>query len=98
MTLQGAEVAIERLHPEFVVRLANAIREARSAGLSFAGVFSAYRPPAFGIGAFSDKFNSLHSYGLAVDVHAVSQDQPADFFWTPARRIWIDKGAMNTGP
>jgi len=61
MTLQGAEVAIERLHLEFVVRLANAIREARSAGLSFAGVFSAYRPPAFGIGAFSDKFNSLHT-------------------------------------
>ena len=31
MTLQGAELAIGRLHPEFVVRLANAIREARSA-------------------------------------------------------------------
>src|SRR5262249_3930050 len=27
MTLQGPELAIERLHPEFVVRLANAIRE-----------------------------------------------------------------------
>ena len=48
MTLQGPELAIDRLHPEFVVRLANAIREARSAGLPFAGVFSAYRPPAFG--------------------------------------------------
>src|SRR5262245_47679541 len=46
MTLQGAELALGRLHPEFVVRLANAIREARSAGLPFAGVFSAYRPPA----------------------------------------------------
>ena len=68
MTLQGAELAIGRLHPEFVVRLANAIREARSAGLPFAGVFSAYRPPAFGIGGFSDKFNSLHTYGLAVDM------------------------------
>ena len=64
MTLQGAEVAIGRLHPEFVIRLANAIREARSAGLSFAGVFSAYRPPAFGIGAFSDKFNSCIATGL----------------------------------
>jgi hypothetical protein len=20
-----------------------------------------------------------------------------NFFWTPARRIWIDKGAINTG-
>jgi hypothetical protein len=73
MTLQGAELAIGRLHPEFVVRLANAIREARSAGLLFAGVFSAYRPPVFGIGAFSDKFHSLHSYGLAVDVHGIGR-------------------------
>jgi hypothetical protein len=73
MTLQGAELAIGRLHPEFVVRLANAIREARGAGLPFAGVFSAYRPPAFGIGAFSDKFHSLHSYGLAVDVDGIGR-------------------------
>ena len=35
MTLQGAELAIGRLHPEFVIRLAP-IREARSAGLPFA--------------------------------------------------------------
>jgi hypothetical protein len=68
MTLQGAELAIGRLHPEFAVRLENAIREARSAGLPSAGVFSAYRPPAFGVGGFSDKFNSLHTYGLAVDM------------------------------
>ena len=40
MTLQGAELAIGRLHPEFAVRLENAIREARSAGLPSAGVFS----------------------------------------------------------
>src|SRR5262249_5180952 len=60
MTLQGAELAIGRLRPEFVVRLAHAIREARNAGLPFAGVFSAYRPPAFGVGGFADKFNSLH--------------------------------------
>src|SRR5205807_3663009 len=25
-------------------------------------------PPAFGVGGFSDKFNSLHTYGLAVDM------------------------------
>jgi hypothetical protein len=73
MTLQGPELAIERLHPEFVVRLANAIREARSAGLPFAGVFSAYRPPAFGVGGFSDKFNSLHTYGLAVDMSGIGR-------------------------
>jgi hypothetical protein len=78
MTRQGADLATERLHPEFVVRLANAIREARNAGLQSAGVFSAYRPPAFGIGGFSDKFNSLHTYGLAVDMsgigHAASRE------------------------
>ena len=89
MTLQGAEVAIERLHPEFVVRLANAIREARSAGLSFAGVFSAYRPPAFGIGAFSDKFNSLHSYGLAVDVHGIGRPG------SPEAQLWHEIAARN---
>ena len=25
------------------------------------------------------------------------QERPHPFFWTPARRIWIDKGAINTG-
>jgi hypothetical protein len=89
MTLQGAEVAIERLHPEFVVRLANAIREARSAGLSYAGVFSAYRPPAFGIGAFSDKFNSLHSYGLAVDVHGIGRPGSLE------AQLWHEIAARN---
>jgi hypothetical protein len=71
MTRQGPELAIGRLHPEFVRRLAGAIREARKAGLSNTGIFSAYRPPAFGIGGFSDKFNSLHTYGLAVDMSGI---------------------------
>jgi hypothetical protein len=50
MTRQGPERAIERLHPEFVKRLAAAIAEARGAGMPMAGIFSAYRPPAFGVG------------------------------------------------
>ena len=70
MTRQGPERAIGRLHPEFVSRLAAAIAEART-GLPFAGIFSAYRPPAFGIGGFVDKFHSLHTYGLAVDVTGI---------------------------
>ena len=57
MTRQGPERAIGRLHPEFVKRLAAAITEARGAGLPFAGIFSAYRPPAFGVGGFADKFH-----------------------------------------
>jgi hypothetical protein len=89
MTLQGAELAIGRLHPEFVIRLANTIREARNAGLPFAGVFSAYRPPAFGIGAFSDKFHSLHSYGLAVDVHGIGRPG------SPEAQLWHEIAARN---
>jgi hypothetical protein len=71
MTRQGPERAIGRLHPEFVKRLAATIMEARGAGLPFAGIFSAYRPPAFGVGGFADKFHSLHTYGLAVDVTGI---------------------------
>ena len=89
MTLQGAELAIGRLHPEFVVRLANAIREARRAGLPFAGVFSAYRPPAFGVGGFSDKFNSLHTYGLAVDMNGIGRPGSSE------AQLWHETAARN---
>jgi hypothetical protein len=89
MTLQGPELAIGRLHPEFVVRLANAIREARGAGLPFAGVFSAYRPPAFGVGGFSDKFNSLHTYGLAVDMQGIGRPG------SPEAQLWHEIAARN---
>jgi hypothetical protein len=78
MTLQGPEVAIGRLHPEFAVRLEHAIREARNAGLPSASVFSAYRPPAFGVGGFSNKFNSLHTYGLAVDMRGIGEPGSAE--------------------
>jgi hypothetical protein len=78
MTRQGPQLAIGRLHPEFIRRLAAAIREARQAGLSNAGVFSAYRPPAFGVGGFSDKFNSLHTYGLAVDMTGIGGPATAE--------------------
>jgi hypothetical protein len=87
MTRQGPELAIGRLHPIFVVRLANAIREARQAGLAYAGIFSAYRPPAFGIGGFVDKFHSLHTYGLAVDVYGIGGPG------TPEAQLWHDIAA-----
>jgi hypothetical protein len=89
MTLQGAELAIERLHPEFAVRLANAIREARDSGLPSAGIFSAYRPPAFGIGGFADKFNSLHSYGLAADLRGIGDPG------SPEAQLWHEIAARN---
>jgi hypothetical protein len=71
MTRQGISLAIDRLHPGFAVKLAEAVKRARDEGLTEAGIFSAYRPPAFGIGGFKDKFQSFHSYGLAVDITGI---------------------------
>jgi hypothetical protein len=73
MTLQGPQTAIARLNPEFVARLASAIREARASGLPSAGVSSAYRAPGFGVGRFLDRFKSLHAYGLAVDMSGIGE-------------------------
>ena len=89
MTRQGPERAIGRLHPEFVRRLAAAIADARVAGLPFAGIFSAYRPPAFGVGGFADKFHSLHTYGLAVDVTGIGAPG------TPSALLWHEIAARN---
>jgi hypothetical protein len=73
MVRQGPDLALERLHPEFAKRLASAVRDARGAGLSEAGVFSAYRPPVFGVGGFANKYYSLHAYGLAVDMYGIGR-------------------------
>ena len=89
MTRQGPQRAIGRLHPEFVRRLAAAIAEARGAGLPFAGIFSAYRPPVFGVGGFADKFHSLHTYGLAVDVTGIGA------VGTPSALLWHEIAARN---
>jgi len=89
MTRQGPELAIGRLHPEFVIRLADSIREARAAGLASAGIFSAYRPPIFGVGGFADKFNSLHSYGLAVDMYGIGMPGTAE------AKLWHELAAKH---
>jgi hypothetical protein len=89
MTRQGPERAIGWLHPEFVKRLAAAIAEARGAGLPFAGIFSAYRPPVFGVGGFADKFHSLHTYGLAVDVTGIGAPG------TPSALLWHEIASRN---
>jgi hypothetical protein len=72
MARQGVEIAIGRLHPVMAVRIARAIEQARNEGIS-ACVFSAFRPPAFGVGGFSDKFNSAHAYGIAVDFGGIGR-------------------------
>jgi hypothetical protein len=86
---QGPEIAIARLNPEFVARLASAIREARESGLPSAGIFSAYRPPAFGVGGFLDKFKSLHAYGLAVDVSGIGEPGSKE------AKLWHDIAARH---
>jgi hypothetical protein len=52
-------------------------------------VFSAYRPPAFGVGGFSDKFNSLHTYGLAVDMRGIGSPG------SPEAQLWHRIAAKN---
>ena len=89
MIRQGSERAIGRLHPEFVNRLAAAIAEARGSGLPFAGIFSAYRPPSFGVGGFIDKFHSLHTYGLAVDITGIGAPG------TPSALLWHEIAARH---
>jgi len=89
MMRQGPAVAIARLHPEFVMRLSAAVREAREQGLPEVGIFSAYRPPAFGVGGFKDKFHSLHSYGLAVDMHGIGAPGSAQ------ARLWTQIAAKH---
>jgi hypothetical protein len=73
MLRQGPELALARLHPEFASRLAAAIEEARSSGLPDVGCFSAYRPPAFGVGGYKDKAQSWHAYGLACDMSGIGR-------------------------
>jgi hypothetical protein len=89
MIRQGPELAIERLHPEFAKRLAAAIREGRHAGLGEVGIFSAYRPPVFGVGGFADKFHSLHAYGLAVDIFGIGAPSSAE------SKMWHETAARH---
>jgi hypothetical protein len=70
MFVQSRPVALSCLNPEFVVRLAAAIKEARANGIP-AGVYSACRPPALRVGGMGDKSQSMHAYGLAVDIAGI---------------------------
>jgi hypothetical protein len=73
MSRLGPVDAVAKLHPVFVVRLAAAIKEARASGLPNAACYSAFRPPAFGVGGWRDKFGSLHAYGLACDIDGIGR-------------------------
>ena len=71
MSRQGAAKAVGHLHPIFALRLAAAIKQARADGLPDVGCYSTYRPPAFGVGGFSNKFDSTHAYGIASDMKGI---------------------------
>lgn len=88
MSRLGPVEAIAKLHPVFVVRLAAAIREARASGLPRAGCYSAFRPPALGVGGWRDKFDSLHAYGLACDIDGIGRpgSEQADLWYRIATK------------
>jgi hypothetical protein len=73
MSRQGEDVAVGRLHPVFAVRLAAAIKQARREGSPGACPFSTYRPPAFGVGGYRNKYDSMHAYGLAADISGIGR-------------------------
>jgi hypothetical protein len=73
MSRQGGDLAVGRLHPIFAVRLAAAIKQARREGLPGVCPFSTYRPPAFGVGGYSNKYDSMHAYGLAADMQGIGR-------------------------
>lgn len=70
MFLQGRPVALACLNPDFVVRLADTIKEARKDGIQ-ASVSSACRPPILGIGGMRNKAESMHAVGMAVDMAGI---------------------------
>src|SRR5262245_49052816 len=70
MTAHGLETTLGNINPVFAQKLSAAIQQARAEGIN-AGVSSGYRDPAWGVGGLKDKYNSLHSYGLAVDISGI---------------------------
>jgi hypothetical protein len=78
MLLQGRPVALSCLNPEFVLRLAASIKEARDLGIN-ASVSSACRPPVLRVGGMADKSQSMHAYGLAVDLAGIGHPGDAAY-------------------
>ncbi len=68
----GIEANIAKLHPGFVIPLAAAMRDAHADNIPIK-LFSAYRPPGYGIGGFSNKEDSAHAYGIAGDVVGIGR-------------------------
>ncbi len=63
--------SISKMNPAFALKAAEAIRQARAAGLTGAGVFSGYRTPGQTGSAYDRARMSGHSYGVAADFSGV---------------------------
>lgn len=72
MTTHGVDYTLSQLNPDFADKLSTAIQMARAEGIP-AGIYSSYRNPAWGVGGFKDKANSLHSYGYATDIAGIGR-------------------------
>lgn len=75
---EGIAVSIDRLHPDYAVKLAKAVKEARANGLPNAGPFSCYRPPVYRVGGMRDKAASCHAYGLVCDIGGIGWARSKD--------------------
>lgn len=75
---EGIAVSIDRLHPDYAVKLAKAVKEARANGLPKAGPFSCYRPPVYRVGGMRDKAASCHAYGLVCDIGGIGWARSKD--------------------
>ena len=71
MMRQGPERAIARLHPAFVTGWPPPLLRRVRPGCRSREFSLPTGPPAFGVGGFVDKFHSLHTYGLAVDMAGI---------------------------
>jgi hypothetical protein len=81
------------MNPEFAIRLATAIQQARNEGMAVS-VFSGFREPNNHPSAYDLKGDSSHSYGLAADVSGIGPAGSA----TATRWRQIAEGAGLSSP
>jgi hypothetical protein len=75
---EGIATSIDRLHPDYVLKLTAALKDARANGLPEARPFSCYRPPEYGVGGMRDKSESCHAYGLVCDMIGIGWARSSD--------------------
>jgi len=74
----GISASIDSLHPDYAVKLAKVVKEARAKGLPEARPFSCLRPPVYRVGGMRDKAASCHAYGLVCDMAGIGWARSKD--------------------